>query len=201
MQETGFEVPLQQRGLKWDADKGLYLFAQAEGNKWVTPTGEKIADTDGMVTYTFYDRESTKTDAVKNKLIGQLNAKDPFYVDFLTFLTAVRSIMSKKEDVHDTLSKEAGNIASKHKKGDELVVVYPDQRLVQEGFQDYNDAKAAYGAESARHVAAYNALEKMCHGAMGEREINTSGTQRQYLETLAREAKLLPRKADGTHGV
>jgi hypothetical protein len=81
---------------------------------------------------------------------------------------------------------------------EDLRIIYPDQRTVQSGFKNYNNnIKLGYPAEVAGQLATRSMISKMCYGNRGNRTLN-GANQKQFLETIAKEVKLLPLKKDLT---
>ena len=140
-----------------------------------------------------------KEGSVKDELIAKLDEKGEFYVKYLKFLTAVRGMVDKEGIIYDSLATESKDLMSSDSgKHETLEVVYPDQRILQEGFQEYQSWTEHLSPEDAMHAATYSMLDKILSGSMRFRLLNGK-SQEKYLRSTASSVGLIPIPEDGTN--
>ena len=113
------------------------------------------------------------------------------------FLTGVRGLVNPDVFRYDSLGERAARLIPEKDKGEAPIIVYPDQRMVTDGFQAYRDYRTQFGEAAARLAATFDVLNKILHGALKDRELNNNFTQSEFMRVMAAELGLLPRPEDG----
>jgi hypothetical protein len=194
-----FPVPLVERGLFLDKDSGKWVFTEKHQGRWYASDGRPLGprEIETQHTYCYFPRSLAYHSSVRDGLIEELKRKSRFYYDFMLFLTAVRALVNPEVFRHDSLGEKVAGMIPEKDKGESLLVVYPDQRMVSEGFESYTDYRAHFDENTARLASTFDVLNKILHGALEDRELNNNSTQAEFLKLIASEVGLLPRPEDG----
>lgn len=200
LDDNSLDLPLTERGVIYRGKGKEFTLTEKVDGTWKTTKGEDLSEEDleNQATYQFFDRTSLEDSDTKDKLIAQLEEKGEFYVKYLKFLTAIRGLVDKKSIIYDSLATESKDLMSVDSgRNERLEIVYPDQRILQEGFQEYQVWEEHLRPQEAMHEATYTMIDKMLHGSMKYRRIN-GGTQEDHLIAIASSIDLIPRPDDGT---
>jgi hypothetical protein len=199
MIEEEFPVPLIERGLVQDNVSGEWLFTEKRQDRWWASDGRPLdpLEIKHQKTYLYFPKTIAPDAALRRSLIEEIRRKGSFYYDFLLFLAAVRALVNPDVFTYDSLGGKVARMIPEKDKGEVLLVVYPDQRMVTDGFEAYKDYRSRFGESTARLAAAFDALNKILHGALRNRELNNNSTQADFLKLIAAEVGLLPRPEDG----
>lgn len=194
-----FSIPLIERGILRDDSNGAYIFTENREGRWSTSDGKTLSpeQTRLQETYCYFDRSIIEDRGVFNSLTGKLKGKGDFFYDFLIFLTALRGLVNPNVFSYDSLGERANRLLQEREKSETLSIVYPDQRVVTDGFRAYRDYLPRYGEKAARIGVTYDTLNRVLHGALKERELNNNSNQETFLRIIATEVGLLPRPEDG----
>jgi hypothetical protein len=197
--EEDFPVPLTQRGILHNSDSGEWLFTEKRHDSWWTSDGRPLDQLEIKIqkTYLYFPKNITSDAALRTRIIDELKRKGRFYYDLLLFLAAARAIVNPDVFRYDSLGDKVSRMIPEKDKGELLLIVYPDQRMVTDGFEAYKDYRAKFGEATARLATTFDVLNKILHGALRDRELNNNSTQADFLKLIAAEAGLLPRPEDG----
>ncbi len=199
MIDEKFPVPLTERGLVHDNDTGDWLFTEKHQDRWWTSDGRPLdpLEIKNQKPYLYFPKTITSDAALRSRLIDELKGKGQFYYDFLLFLAAARALVNPDVFRYDSLGDKVSRMIPEKDKGEVLLIVYPDQRMVTDGFEAYKDYRAKFGEATARLATTFDVLNKILHGALRDRELNNNSTQADFLKLIAAEVGLLPRPEDG----
>jgi hypothetical protein len=200
-QMTGekFPVPLDERGLLYDNKSEGWLFTRKHQDQWWTSDGRPLEpfEIKTQKTYLHFPKTIASDAALRTRLIDELKRKGEFYYDFLLFLAAVRALVNPDVFSYDSLGDKVSRMIPEKDKNEILLIVYPDQRMVTDGFEAYKDYQSRFDETTARLATAFDVLNKILHGALRDRELNNNSTQADFLKLIAAEVGLLPRPEDG----
>lgn len=194
-----FPLPLLERGVLYDETSGTWFFTEKAGDLWRTRDGRLLTEQESerQKTYRYFSRKILADNSVRNRLLDDLKRKGAFYYDLMVFLAGVRGIVISGVFNDDSLGRQASRLIPEKIKGEAPVIVYPDQRMVTDGFEAYRDYREQFGEATARLAVTFDILNKILHGALRERELNNNTTQGEFMRVIAAELGLLPRPEDG----
>ena len=194
-----FSLPLEERGVLWNPGSSSHLFTEKRNGIWTTSTGVPLdgPDIQRQKRYRYFDRAAVHEAGTREPVIAELRRKGSFYHDFMVFLTGVRGLVNPEVFAYDSLGPRAARLIPEKDKAETLLIVYPDQRMVTDGFQAYRDYRQRFDEQTARLGATFDTLNKMLHGALAARDLNNNCTQEEFLRMIAAELGLLPRPEDG----
>ena len=193
-----FSLPLVERGVLFDRDTSNITFTESTDGKWRTINGNILDKTQmkQQNSYMFFDKRSVEDNTVKEKLFSEIKAKNQFYYDLMLFLTGVRGLVNPDVFEYDSLGERAARMIPERDKNETLLIVYPDQRMITLGFLAFHSYKKQFGEKVARLGAAYDVMNKILHGALAKRELNSGTSQTSFLRVIASEVGLIPRPED-----
>lgn len=188
-------IPLINRGVIFDKGSNTLTFTEEYNTeKWKTLQGKELTPKQlkSQKKYKFFDRENF-TEENKNEYISQISNIDSFFVDSVKFFTGIKYLINQKSVTKDSQFSDVKSEYSTRVTPDDLKILYPTLRLVKDTFQKYNSFCAAgFDKETAKFESIKDAINKITYGATANREYNGSGTQHDYITSVARNNGLLP---------